>query len=509
MTPNESSTPAPAPGPATGPGEVADSGSSADVTGIDPQVFVDYLGRTRWFGGKGRPFTVSRVGRLGQVPPPAGAPLVVIYLVELSYGDVAEGAADRTDLYQVPLAFYRDPEHRLDHAFVGWWEDPDHGWVHAYDAVHDREAMSCWLHSFHAAAGRTSDHAGDLPASGSGRRLVFHRLPGHDLDLDTHSTLFSGEQSNSSVAFGEDCLMKVFRRVTPGVNPDIEVHERLTRAGSEHVAALYGWMDTVDPATGEVMQLAMLQQFLRTASDGFELAKASVRNLYAEADLHADEVGGDFAGESARLGAAVAGVHATMREAFGTRTLDAAPLATAMAARLDAALVVVPQLEAHADALRRVFDAASGLGEIEVQRVHGDLHLGQTLRTSLGWKIVDFEGEPAKPLTDRVLPDSTWRDVAGMLRSFDYAPHVVDQAAGDTDEIGAAQRAYRAREWAQRNRSAFLTAYAGRELRGPERALLAAYEADKAVYEAVYESRNRPTWLPIPLAAIKRLGAET
>ena len=119
---------------------------------------------------------------------------------------------------------------------------------------------------------------GSAPSTGAieSGGLRFHRLPGHELDLEAHSTLFSGEQSNSSVAFGEDALMKVFRKVTPGVNPDIEVHEVLTRAGSEHVAALYGWLDVDDG--GRTLQLAMLQQFLRTASDGWDLALASVRS---------------------------------------------------------------------------------------------------------------------------------------------------------------------------------------------------------------------------------------
>jgi maltokinase len=133
--------------------------------------------------------------------------------------------------------------------------------------------------------------------------------------------------------------------------------------------------------------------------------------------------------------------------------------------------------------------------EVPVQQIHGDLHLGQTLRTVRGWKIVDFEGEPAKPLAERVLPDSRWRDVAGMLRSFDYAPHVVERSVADTEPEGLEQRHYRAAEWAVRNIDAFLDAYADGDLSVDDEALLAAYVADKAVYEAVYEKRNRPSWV--------------
>ena len=300
-------------------------------------------------------------------------------------------------------------------------------------------------------------------------------------------------------------LLKIFRRVTPGINPDIEIHERLTRAGSENIAALLGWIETDD------LQLAMLQQLLRTASDGWELALTSVRNLFAEADLYADEVGGDFAAESQRLGEAVARIHALLAELFPTHertSADHAELAKAMTTRLDDALDVVPELADHAAALRTLFTAVGAIESGAIQRVHGDLHLGQTLRTAKGWKIVDFEGEPAKPLAERVLPDSPWRDVAGMLRSFDYAPQVAAMTAATTNDNGAEQRAFRAAEWSARNQAAFLEAYAGRELTGDEQTLLAAYVADKAVYECVYEKRNRPSWLSIPLAALSqaRLG---
>ncbi|HEY0774533.1 MAG TPA: phosphotransferase, partial [Nocardioidaceae bacterium] len=191
-------------------------------------------------------------------------------------------------------------------------------------------------------------------------------------------------------------------------------------------------------------------------------------------------------------------------------------LAEAMQRRLADAVAVVPRLEPHREALERLFRAGAESDEpVTVQRVHGDYHLGQTLRDTRGWKIVDFEGEPAKPLAERVRPDSRWRDVAGMLRSFDYAAHVVE---ADVEDQGP-QIAYRANEWAERNRAAFVTGYldggAGTSeeadvvMSPQEQTLLRAYEADKAVYETVYEARNRPTWLGIPLSAIDRLTSST
>ncbi|MGN6577461.1 MAG: maltokinase N-terminal cap-like domain-containing protein, partial [Nocardioides sp.] len=260
----------------------------------------EYIGNARWFGGKGRGHAVSDVRRAGTLggPPTADQPVVVIDLVTLAYEE-----SDDSEVYQLPLALYTEPQERLEHAHVGSWTDEEHGEVHAYDALHDRTSTALWLQAF--AAGHSD---GDL---------TFHRLPGHELDLQAQSTLFTGEQSNSSVAFGDDSLMKVFRKITPGHNPDIEIHEALTKAESDHVAALYGWLEAPARASDEPLHLAMLQQFLRTASDGWDLALASVRDLFAEADLHADEVGGDFAGEANRLGVAVSEIHQLLRDTFG------------------------------------------------------------------------------------------------------------------------------------------------------------------------------------------------
>jgi maltokinase len=177
--------------------------------------------------------------------------------------------------------------------------------------------------------------------------------------------------------------------------------------------------------------------------------------------------------------------------------------------RLTAAATVVPELAEHRDALEDRFAAAAELAakDHRAQRIHGDLHLGQTLRTSLGWKLVDFEGEPAKDLTERRLADSPWRDVAGMLRSFDYAVRAVARDISATEDE-APQVAYRSQEWVKRNSAAFLEGYVahrGTPLSEDEQTLITAYVADKAIYEAVYETRNRPTWVDIPLAALHKI----
>jgi maltokinase len=460
----------------------------------------EHLSHARWFGGKGREFEVTDVRRLalpGSADPDTTAPLgmVSIELVTVTYAPSAPGAAPETDVYQVPLSFYLGERPRLSHALVGHWDDAELGEVWAYDALHDHSATPLWLRGF--VEGKP---VGDI---------VFHRVGDDPIDVHARSTIMSVEQSNSSVVFGDDSLMKLFRRVTPGQNPDIEITAALTEAGNEHVAALYGWAETRTD-DGDVLQLGILQQFLRTASDGWELALASLRNLYADEDMHAEESGGDFASEAHRLGASVADLHTSLAAAFPTETWEAEQLgrlADDMDARLDAALTVVPGMEEHATGLRAVFDSLRRVDRpVTAQRVHGDLHLGQTLRTVRNWKIIDFEGEPAKQLAERRLPDTPWRDVAGMLRSFSYAGELSrldrEQAVADEEGVVAA----RAQEWASRNRKAFLAGYqeaSGGELDGT---LITAYAADKAVYEAVYEARNRPTWLRIPMAALAHLA---
>lgn len=460
-----------------------------------------YIGEARWFGGKGRPMQVTGVRRLPwlEPDPEPGSPHTRIELATVAYDDGG------TELYQVPLAYYAQPQERIAHALVGVWDDETFGPVHVYDAVHDRYALQQWLTAF---SRRRDDD-----------EMVFHLLEGVELDLEAHSSLFSGEQSNSSVRFGEDALMKVFRKVTPGRNPDIEIHDALTRADNEYVAPLYGWLEVPGEDGQEPMQLAMLQHLLRTASDGWELALASVRDLFAEADLHADEVGGDFAAEATRLGAATGAVHDALAEEFPTESWgpeELSGIAADMRRRLDDAVAVVDALEPYRERLQETFDALLEIDEpVVAQRVHGDYHLGQTLRTSRGWRIVDFEGEPAKPLAERVRPDSPWRDVAGMLRSFDYASRVVEADIEDPSP----QIAYRAHEWSDRNRAAFLAGYVGAgegtteeaaaSMTPSERALLRAYEADKAVYETVYEARNRPGWIGIPLGGVARLTRGT
>ncbi|PZF31522.1 phosphotransferase [Curtobacterium sp. MCPF17_051] len=319
----------------------------------------------------------------------------------------------------------------------------------------------------------------------------------------TAARVLTGEQSNTSVICdtesGDRVIIKVFRVLHHGDNPDVTTQLALTAAGSTRVPRVYGalradWPDVGRPDGTATGHLAFAQEFLPGLDDAWRVA------------LQEAQAGTPFGDRAEQLGTALADVHRTLAGALPTEPADASRRDVAVAtmhARLDTAAREAPAVAEHADAIRAVYARAADAAWPDLQRVHGDLHLGQVLSAPepRGWVFLDFEGEPLRPLDERSLPDVTLRDVAGMLRSFDY---VAGALAHDAEPVDAAS-------WAAEARARFLEGYqqgTGADL-AAHSALLDAFELDKAVYEVVYETRNRPDWVGIPLAAVARLVGDS
>ncbi|TQS44181.1 maltokinase N-terminal cap-like domain-containing protein [Cryptosporangium phraense] len=447
-----------------------------------------WLPKQRWFGDK-----QSHIDDVSVVKAdtwfddlPSGGP-------RLDHVVVGVASGGRVERYQLLVGLRRGelPE-RLDHARIGPVED-----LVAYDAAHDLDL--------------TGEIRDLIAANKDVGGVRFRHEPGAVIDTDLASRPISAEQSNTSVVFGGEYIMKLFRKLDRGVSPDLELHRALRSVGSEHIAELYGAIE------GELQDApvtyGLLQKFFANTADGWAMATASVRDLINEPETPIAELGSDFSTEACRLGQAVAAVHRDLVTALGTEVVPVDRLDSVVAgmnARLDAVLRRVSGLAPFEPGIRRVFAEVADHGEpVIVQRIHGDLHLGQVLRTLQGWVLIDFEGEPARPLPERVAKMSPLRDVAGMLRSFDYAAHHLLVGHVEAEEIDPSVDE-RVVEWADRNRAAFIEGYAkdGITLADPEAnpALLRALELDKAVYEVAYEYDNRPSWVDIPLRSIARLA---
>ncbi|SDN18524.1 maltokinase N-terminal cap-like domain-containing protein [Actinacidiphila guanduensis] len=450
---------------------------------LDP-LLRGWLPRQRWFAGKGLPIGRFSLAAATELVPPGGAlgPLGLLHVLV----DV-EQPGRAPDCYQLLLGAHPLLPSALVRTALGPAVGGPYDGLTLYDAPHDPRLAAALLERLRL-PGRTGP-------------LRFSTEPNAQFPPGLTPRVSTAEQSNTSVVYGDTYILKLFRRVSPGANPDLELSRALARAGSRRVAEPAAWFEAVDvvcgaagqedgPAegAGEPTTLGVLQRFLPGSTDGWALALASVAE------------DGDFRAEAAALGAATAEVHQALAEALPVASLDGAAvqrMAAAMTRRLEDTAAEVPAVRPYASALRSAFDdlaelGAGRAGRVTVQRVHGDLHLGQTLRGPDGeWVLIDFEGEPARPLAERRRPAPPVQDVAGMLRSFDYAAHHSGNGP-----------------WAAPHRDAFCTGYAAVAGTDPREhpVLIRAFETDKAVYEARYEARHRPAWLPIPLSALARLA---
>ena len=426
----------------------------------------------RWFANKSGLPALEEIGSWEYASPEPGVRVVTHLLLDHTVGKPA--------LYQVPLTYRSE---RLARGFVGEFEG---SFVH--DGPHDPAFTAALLAFIADGAEVTGD-----------RTWAIGRHTAGTVADGLVSRVLTGEQSNTSIIFeaagATPLIVKLFRALHDGENPDVVLQTALALAGSDAVPHPVGhvvaeWDDRGEASGRAKGHLAFAQEFLPGVEDAWRVA------------LAAAEAGTDFSREARELGIATAGVHATLAasmpaEPAAREEIDAT--IDQMHGRLAAAIAEVPALAEYGDALREVFARAAVVPWPAQQRIHGDLHLGQVLKVpGRGWVLVDFEGEPLRPMRERNRLDSPMRDVAGMLRSFDYV-------AGSLAVAGLPGGA----EWALVARTAFLDGYgaaSGHDLRA-ERTLLDAFEVDKALYETVYEARNRPTWVEIPVAALTRLSA--
>jgi trehalose synthase-fused probable maltokinase len=439
----------------------------------DERDVIDHIVQQRWYGGKSR--DVAHAQLVESAVLRTAEPQFALALVELRYDTGAH------DIYQLLYAL-RDGVIELDGLD---------------DASLARELVSAMRSGLTVQGAEGIIEFRPVPGfAGLGRELLEARDVG-------------AEQSNTSIVFDEELILKVFRRLEPGINPELEVLRFLTEHGFPNIAALGGWYSySGGPLTAT---LGILQEYVRGGLDGWELAL--------------DELADDpdrFLGRLGRLGEVTGEMHSVLAsdgsdpsfcpetpsvESLGllTATVDEeiARVFLSLPEEDESVAPIAGRGEEVREQLRQLtYSGAAG----QTIRVHGDYHLGQTMWADDDWVILDFEGEPARSLAERRRKRSALRDVAGMLRSFAYAASAVSLLRGvDPPD-----------EWEEQARARFLEGYfetvdpgllpAGQA--AIER-LLAVFELEKAVYELQYELDNRPDWVRIPVRGIQRLIEET
>ena len=451
---------------------------------LDVEALRQWVEQQRWYASKSRHVTGIEIdeGVVVSEDPP-----LFLALVQTRF------ATGSHELYQLPLTFLPSGESTdFDPiAITPEWS--------AFDAVSDPELIRDLLRRIGAEEVLEAEDG----------VFGFHHVPGTGpISADAPVRVIGVEQSNSSIVFGDRIVLKVFRKLEPGINPELEVLQFLTRQGFPNIAPLIGWYDYQGRLFTATLGVA--QRFFPRAIGGWELALDQI-----ESDPEA------FLTELGSLGTVTAEMHNALASdstdpAFAPEepSSEALSLLTATIDEdIERIFTRLPDDERVAAIAGRGQDvreriamrAQLGVGGRSI-RTHGDYHLGQTLHNPTGWVIIDFEGEPARALVQRRQKRSPLRDVASMLRSFAYATSAVKIMRGIEAPDGFEPRA----------RETFIEHYFARIdpalLPAGESGvanLLSIFELEKAIYELQYELDNRPDWLPIPAAGIARLLEST
>ncbi|MQA99948.1 MAG: hypothetical protein GEU78_06600 [Actinobacteria bacterium] len=467
--------------------------------GIDIEGLILDLPNQRWFGAKGKPIASWEIVDAAEGP---GVD-VAFALVRIRLEDEEE------QLYSLPLM------------------RTDEGWADAFDDVHRLRDICRWLVHNTTLEG---DH-GTFRLTGPG--LDPEDPPG----IDARPAGF--EQTNTSMIVDDTYIVKFFRRVQVGPNPELELTRLLTNAGFEHIPphvgeAVYEGSDEEGP---ERVDLLIATNYMKDSEEGWSFALRKLRDLYDEADpadaredlpFLVEERSGELLRWIDQLGDVTADLHVTLAHEEPSPELEPEihpePLETTELKELGESVheavdrliaVGLKELEEPVPAIEEKFARALEVSDAGLKiRAHNDYHLGQVLLTGRGWMILDFEGEPARSLEERRSKQSPFKDVAGMLRSFNYAATAVLFERGRPGSEEWERLQPWADEWERVARERFLAAYLtraqteGRFLPSDRETwtlLLDAYEIDKAVYEIEYERAHRPEWLRIPLRGLQNV----
>jgi maltokinase len=465
-------------------------GPDANQPEANLEELAEWLVERRWFGSKSRELTQVGVIDMPLLDPEA--PPLRIALVEVHFGTGAH------EIYQVPVAVEpASAESRPDDELVqtGARIASIEGGGTLVDLLAERRDPPRLLRLIVAGAQIASTEG----------RVVCGWVGEEPIPEGAEARPVSTEQSNSSVVFGENAILKTFRRVEAGVNPELEMLRFLGARGFRQIPRLLGWYEYQGrPADAT---LGIVQEFIADGRDGWEW---TLDGLAGDPD--------SLLGPLRALGTTVGAMHAALAgdptdptfapEERGNESL--ALFTASLDERIEAVFLDLDgddeRLAPIAHRGEELRDQLRSLSEIGGSgmaiRVHGDLHLGQTLLADRGWTILDFEGEPARPLPERRMKSSPLRDVAGLLRSLAYAPLAARLQRGATVP----------EDWELRARQEFLDGYLDSidplllpATRREVDQLLAIYELEKAVYELTYELNNRPDWVGIPVAGITRL----
>jgi len=458
---------------------------SVDLAALDEGKLAEWLLDRRWFGSKARDVaSIHVLDVVWLIESPPAPPALAAALVEARY------PGGTHDVYQLLLGMGSD---ELDDAVVD-----EVGGMAVYDAFADPRACDLLGGLLREGAEVHGEHA----------RIEFHWRDDVDPPRSGANVRPIGaEQSNTSIVFDDALVLKAFRRVEAGDNPELEMLRFLSARDFPHVAELGGWYQY----EGELMDatFGVVQRFVPNARDGWELA---LEELADDPER--------FVTRLRDLGAVIGRMHTVLASdptdaAFAPEEPSDESLALLTATideEIERVFLELPDSEAvapitgHAAEVRDRLQLLSHVGARgKLIRTHGDLHLGQTMLGDDGWVVLDFEGEPARPLIERRRKRSPLRDVAGMLRSFAYAASASDMQRGNPAPEG----------WEERAREAFLGGYLEAvdpvllpPGEAPTRTMLTIFELEKAVYELRYELNNRPDWVGIPVAGIARLLEE-